>query len=243
MKAIVLAAGFGTRLRPLTNNTPKPLLPLGDRSVIEYNLLLLKKYGITEVAVNLHYHGEKIRKALGDGRKLGMQLLYSEEPQILGTGGGIKKVSRFLSDGTFLALNGDILVDINLDKVVELHRLKKSTATMVLREDPNVEAYGAIELDSKGRIRRFLGQPDWQGEKLSPYMFTGIHVLEPQIFQYIPSQRFSPITDAYRAMLKKGERLFGYLMKSYWRDLGTPQSYRQAKADLKKGTARLSYII
>ena len=107
MKAIILAAGFGTRLRPLTNNTPKPLLPVGDRPLIQYNLMLLKKYGITEVAINLHYHGEKIRETLGDGRKLGMQIVYSEEPEILGTGGGIKKVSRFLSDGTFLAIRTD----------------------------------------------------------------------------------------------------------------------------------------
>ncbi|HXC62365.1 MAG TPA: NDP-sugar synthase [Nitrospiria bacterium] len=241
MKAIVLAAGFGTRLRPLTNNTPKPLLPVGDRPLIQYNLQLLKKYGITEVAINLHYHGEKIREALGDGRQLGMQILYSEEPEILGTGGGMKKAARFLSDGTFLAINGDILVDINLDKVVEFHRLKKAAATMVLREDPQVDTYGAIELDSEDRIRRFLGRPVWQGKKLSPYMFTGIHVLEPRILEYIPSHGFSPITDAYVAMLKKNEGLFGYLMKGYWRDLGTPESYQQAKTEIKEGTVRLSY--
>lgn len=242
MKAIILAAGFGTRLRPLTNNTPKPLLPVGDRPLIQYNLMLLKKYGITEVAINLHYHADKIRDALKDGREMGMQILYSEEPEILGTGGGIKKVSRFLSDGAFLAINGDILVDINLDKLVEFHRLKKAVATMVLREDPDVETYGKIELDSKSRIRRFLGQPAWQGEKLTPYMFTGVHILEPQILEYIPARGFSPVTDAYLAMLKKDERLFGYLMKGYWRDLGTPESYQQARAEIGKGSVRLSYI-
>jgi NDP-sugar pyrophosphorylase family protein len=242
MKAVVLSAGFGTRLRPLTNHIPKPLLPVGDRPLILYNLMLLKKYGITEVAINLHYHGEKIREALKDGRDLGMQILYSEEPEILGTGGGIKKVSRFLSDGTFLVINGDILVDINLDKVVEFHRLKKATATMVLREDPEVERYGKIEIDSKSRIRRFLGQPAWQGEKLAAYMFTGVHVLEPRIMEYIPSRGFSPVTDAYLAMLKKDEKLFGYPMKGYWRDLGTPESYQQAKDEINKGTVRLSYI-
>jgi NDP-sugar pyrophosphorylase family protein len=242
MKAIVLAAGFGTRLRPLTNNTPKPLLPVGHRPLIQYSLLLLRKYGITEVVINLHYQGKKIQQALGDGRTLGMQIRYSEEPEILGTGGGMKKASRFLSDETFLAINGDILVDINLDKVVEFHRWKRSAATLVLRKDPEVESYGTIEIDSKSRIRRFLRQPDWQGERLSPYMFTGIHVLEPIIFKYIPDQGFSPITEAYRTMLKRDERLFGYPMKGYWRDLGTPQSYRQAKADLKKGAVRLSYI-
>ena len=242
MKAIVLAAGFGTRLRPLTNNTPKPLLPVGDRPLIQYSLLLLKKYGITEVVINLHHQGKKIEQMLGDGRTLGMQILYSEEPEILGTGGGMKKASQFLSGGTFIAINGDILVDINLDKVLEFHRWKRSVATMVLREDPDVETYGAIELDSKGRIRRFLRQPDWEGEKLLPYMFTGIHVLEPKIFKYIPSHGFSPVTEAYQSMLKKDERLFGYPMKGYWRDLGTPKSYQQAKADFKKGAVRLSYI-
>jgi NDP-sugar pyrophosphorylase family protein len=242
MKAMILAAGFGTRLRPLTNNTPKPLLPVGDRPLIHYNLMLLKKYGITEVAINLHYHGQKIRDVLKDGRELGMRILYSDEPEILGTGGGIKKVSHFLSDGTFLLINGDILADINLDKVVEFHRLKKAAATMVLREDPDTESYGKIELDAKNRIRRFLGQPVWHGEKLAAYMFTGIHILEPRIFEFIPSQGFCPVTDAYLSMLKTGERLFGYLMKSYWRDLGTPESYERAKSEIVKGAVRLSYI-
>src|SRR3954466_14571451 len=126
MKAILLAAGLGTRLRPLTDNMPKPLLPVGDRPLIEYNLMLLKKYGITEVAINLHYHGEKIRECLKDGRDLGMKILYSEEPEILGTGGGIKKISHFLSDWDLLGINGGILVDIDLDKVVEFHRMKKA---------------------------------------------------------------------------------------------------------------------
>ncbi|HLB02569.1 MAG TPA: nucleotidyltransferase family protein, partial [Nitrospiria bacterium] len=154
MKAMILAAGLGTRLRPLTNNLPKPLLPLADRPLIHYNLLLLKKYGITEVIINLHYHADKMKKVLGDGSDLGVRISYSEEPEILGTGGGVKKASRFFANRSFLLMNGDILVDVNLDKVVEYHLKKKATATMVLRQDPEVEQWGVIETDVQGRIRR-----------------------------------------------------------------------------------------
>lgn len=242
MKAMILAAGLGTRLRPLTNNLPKPLLPLANRPLIQYNLLLLKKYGITEVIINLHYHGDKLKKALGDGSSMGMQVSYSEESEILGTGGGVKKVSAFFADRSFILINGDILVDVNLDKVVEYHLRKKATATMVLREDPEVDQWGSIEVDSQGRIRRILQRGEWTGERLAKYMFTGVHVLEPRIFSYIPGGRFYSIIDSYIEMLKKGERIFGYIMTGYWLDLGTPERYRKAQIDLERGAQNLSYL-
>ena len=242
MKAMILAAGLGTRLRPLTNDLPKPLLPVASRPLIHYNMLLLKKYGITDVVINLHYHADKLRKALGDGSELGMRITYSEEPEILGTGGGLRKVCAFFSNRSFILINGDILVDINLDKVVEYHLKKKAVATTVLREDPEVEQWGAIEIDSQGRIHRFLGKGDWEGEKLSKYMFTGIHVLEPRIFSYIPGSGFSTIIDAYTEMVKKDERVFGYIMTGYWMDLGTPGRYQKAHHEMGKGLLKLSYL-
>jgi NDP-sugar pyrophosphorylase family protein len=242
MNAMILAAGLGTRLRPLTHNLPKPLLPVANRPLIHYNLLLLKKYGITDVVINLHHHAEKLRKALGDGSELGMQITYSEEPEILGTGGGLKKVSAFFANRSFILINADILVDINLDKVVEHHLKKKATATMILREDPEVDRWGVIEADSQGRIHRILGKGDWSGEKLSKYMFTGIHVLEPKIFSYIPGNGFSTIIDAYTEMIRKSERIFGYIMTGYWMDLGTPERYQKAHLDIEKGTLKLSYL-
>ena len=242
MKAMILAAGLGTRLRPLTNDLPKPLLPVASRPLIHYNLFLLKKYGITDVVINLHYHADKLRKALGDGSELGMQITYSEEPEILGTGGGPKKICTFFSNRSFILINGDILVDVNLDKAVEYHFRKKATATMVLREDPEVERWGTIETDSQGRIHRLLGKGDWQGEKLSKYMFTGIHVLEPRIFSYIPDGGFFSIIDAYTEMVKKNERVFGYIMTGYWMDLGTPERYQKAHQEIEKGLLKFSYL-
>lgn len=242
MKAMILAAGLGTRLRPLTDHLPKPLLPLGDRPLIHYSLFLLKKYGITEVMINLHHYGDKLKQALGDGSRLGLQIRYSEEPQILGTGGGIKKVSEFFADRPFFLINGDILVDVNLDNVAAHHLKKKASATMVLREDADADAWGAVEADSQGRVRRLLGRGDWKGERLNKYMFTGIHVLEPQIFAHIPGGCFYSIIDAYLEMLKGNERVFGYVMSGYWMDLGTPERYRKTHLDIEKGILKLSYI-
>ncbi|HTN43032.1 MAG TPA: nucleotidyltransferase family protein [Nitrospiria bacterium] len=242
MKAMILAAGLGTRLRPLTDNLPKPLLPLEDRPLIEYTLRLLRKYGLREVVINLHYQGEKIVQALGDGSRWGMKIRYSEEPQILGTGGGIKKMARFFSDEPFLVINSDILVEIRLDRLVEFHQRQNGTATLVLREDPEVDSWGAVGIDPQRRIRQFLGRPDWTGKALAKRMFAGIHVMDPRVLSYIPDQGFSTIIDAYLEMLQKGERLLGHEFGDYWMDIGTPERYRKAQEDLKGKRVRLSYM-
>lgn len=242
MRAMILAAGFGTRLRPLTSDLPKPLLPVGDRPLIHYTLLLLKRYGITEVIINLHHHGKKIADALGDGAALGMKIRYSWEQQILGTGGGIKHAAEFLSGGTFLLINSDILIDLNLDKLVEYHHRRKATVSMVLRADPDVAAYGAIELDGRDRVRRILGRGSQTGGPLRQFMFTGAHILEPSVLEWIPDKGFSSITDIYIAMLQRDEKLFGYVMKGAWMDLGTPERYQEANRLLASGRLKLGYL-
>jgi NDP-sugar pyrophosphorylase family protein len=233
MKAMILAAGLGTRLRPLTENLPKPLLPLEGRPLIEHTLLLLRRYGFTDVIINLHYQGEKIMRALGDGSRWGMTIRYSEEPEILGTAGGIKKVEPLLFEEPFLVINSDILVEIHLDRLIELHRRENAAATLVLREDPEVDRWGAVGIDSHNCIRQFLGRPDWTGEALSKRMFAGIHMMDPRVLSYIPGQGFSTIIDVYLEMIRKGERLVGQTIKEYWIDIGTPERYRQAQEDLK----------
>lgn len=242
MKAMILSAGLGTRLRPLTNHLPKPLLPLEGRPLIEYTLRLLRKYALTEVVINLHYHGDKIRQALGDGARWGMKIRYSDEPQILGTGGGIKKMARLLPEEPFVVINSDILVEARLDRLMEVHRRQKAAATLALREDPEVEAWGAVGIDFHHRIRQFLGKPDWKGEALAKRMFAGIHVMDPRVLSYIPDQGFSTIIDAYVEMLQKGEPLFGHACTEYWLDIGTPERYRKAQNDLKEKRVRLSYL-
>ncbi|MDC4224358.1 MAG: nucleotidyltransferase family protein [Candidatus Manganitrophus sp.] len=242
MKAMILAAGYGTRLRPLTNDLPKPLLPVGPRPLIYYNLLLLKKYGITDVFINVHYLADKIIKEVGNGLRLGMNITYSEESQILGTGGGIKNIQTAIARGTFLVVNADILIDLNLDKLVEFHHRKKGAATLVLREDPEVDRFGAIEVDPKDQIRNILGKTTWNGEKARRMMFTGVHVMEPHVMDYVPPRTFYSITDAYVEMLRKNEKLFGYVTRGYWNDIGEIDRYKKADRDLKQGKIRLSYI-
>ncbi len=241
MKAIILAAGLGTRLRPMTNHLPKPLLPVGGRPVIVYNLLLLKRYGITEAIINLHYQADKIIRALGDGTTFGMTLRYSREPEILGTGGGIRKAARWLAQGSFLVMNGDILVDVNLDRLVEFHHRKRALATMVLREDPDPDAWGAVEVDGQGRIRQLLGQLDCCGEQLTKLMFTGVQVMQPRVLDYLPARGFASIIDTYLAMLRQGERVFGYAMRGYWLDIGTEARYQEAIEGFRRKRIRLSY--
>jgi mannose-1-phosphate guanylyltransferase len=259
MKAMVLAAGLGTRLRPLTDQMPKALLPVEGRPLIHYPLLLLKRYGITDIVINLHHHGRKIVDALDDGRALGLHLQYSWEPTILGTGGGIKQARGLLGDSAFFVINSDILVDLNLDAVVEFHRRRHAMVSMVVRDDPDVARYGTIELDGQDRIRTIIGHGGHGGHggqggqggegfgsvgagALRPFMFTGVHLLEPSVFDAIPGHGFSSITDVYIAMLQRDEQLFGYVMTGAWMDLGTPERYQEANRLLGAGRLRLSYL-
>ena len=242
MKAMILAAGLGTRLRPLTNDLPKPLLPVGGRPLIYYNLMLLKKYGITDVFINVHYQREKIIQELGNGSQFGMNITYSEEPEILGTGGGIKNIQSAIARGTFIVINADILIDLNLDKLVEFHHKKKGVATLVLREDEEVEQYGVIEVGAKDQIHNILGRAQSKTDRVRRLMFTGVHVMEPRVMDYIPFAKFYSITDAYIEMLRHNEKLFGYLMRGYWNDIGVLERYKKADVDLKSGKVRLPHI-
>jgi len=239
---MILAAGLATRLRPLTNELPKALLPVANRPLIHYTLLLLKRYGITDIVINLHHHGKKIADALGDGATLGVRIRYSWEPTILGTGGGIKQARQFLTGGTFLVINGDILIDLNLDKIVEGHHRRKAAVSMVVRADPDAATYGAIELDGHDRIRRMLGRGSQTATPLRQFMFTGVHLLEPSVIEAIPGSGFSSITDVYISMLLRDEKLFGYVMKGTWMDLGTPERYREADRLLGAGQLKLGYL-
>src|SRR5438552_8545786 len=152
MKAMVLAAGLGTRLRPLTDTLPKPLLPVAGRPLLEWNLLILKRHGITEVIINLHHLGEQIVRALRDGARLGLRLAYSHEPTLQGTGGGIKQATPFLKDGPFLVLNGDTLSDCDLTALIAAHRVSGALATLAVRDDPEAASWVPVTLDVRGRI-------------------------------------------------------------------------------------------
>ena len=231
MKAMILAAGYGERMRPLTNSIPKPLLPINGKPILYYTLQLLKKNRISEVVINLHHMPDMIMGAFGDGSSFEMKIHYSCEKEILGTAGGIKAAEGFLKDETFLVINSDILVDIDINKVLEFHKQKRAVVTMVLRQDTAVDRYGAIEIDSDGRIRRFLGKPEYKRSLLlKKMMFTGIHIVEPEIFDEIPSKKYCGITEEiYPKLINKNTPIYGYEFNGYWIDIGTPERYEKAK--------------
>ena len=243
MKGVILAAGFGRRLQPLTDHLPKPLLPVGGRPMIYYTLLLLKKYGITDVFINLHHHGDKIINEIGNGARLGMRIAYSEEPEIMGTGGGIKRLAPVLGGGgAFIVINSDILIDLNIDRLVAFHQKKKGAATLVLRQAADLPACRAVAVDSKDQIRDIRGKREWRGTPSRRLTFTGVHVIEPRVLDYIPYGRSHCIIETYLEMLRYREKLFGYLTRGYWSDLGQIDRYRTADRELQEGTLKLSHI-
>jgi NDP-sugar pyrophosphorylase family protein len=226
---MILAAGLGTRLRPLTDRLPKPLLPIGDRPMIEYTLGWVAAAGIRDVMINLHHKGDLIRQALGTGERFGMAISYSEEPVILGTGGGLKRVERFFQGEPFLIVNADVLTALDPTALIRSHAARRPLATLVVRRDPDASAYGALGLDAAGVIRRFLGRGPEANAPLEDVMFTGLHVLDPRVLNAIPPDRFSPITDQYIAIVERGDPLHGLLTDATWVDIGTPERYQDAQ--------------
>lgn len=248
MKAMVFAAGYGERLRPMTDKLPKALIPVAGRAMIEYPLLLLKHYGIREIIINLHHLGEKIETYLGDGRRLGLEITYSWEKNLLDTGGGLLMAKPFLAGGTFVVINSDVIIDLDVKKLIEQHRGGTATATLVLRADALADQYGAIETSKDNRLRRFLGfeaPAIAQVGPLQKFMFTGVQVLEPKIFAYLEaekSERFGTTKAAYPRMLTQGEPLYGFPFEGYWQDLGTLVRIKEAEKQLAAGEVRLHFL-
>jgi NDP-sugar pyrophosphorylase family protein len=248
MKAMVLAAGQGTRLHPLTERIPKALVPVAGRPMIEYSLLLLKRYGIHDIIINLHHLGDQIESYLGDGRQLGLQISYSKEPELLDTGGGLLKAKPFFQGGPFIAINTDVLIDLSLSELIEFHTKKGAAATLVLRPDPLADQYGSMEIDSDGRIHRFLQAriASTLSVPTTKLMFTGVQVLEPRVFDYMESEdrvrKFSTTKDTYPRMLLHQAKLFGFRFDGFWQDVGTASRIKEAEESLAGGRATLHYL-
>lgn len=240
---MILAAGLGTRLRPLTDTMPKPLLPVSGRPLILWNLLLLRRYGVTEVIINLHHLGHLIEQELGDGSQLGLRISYSREPVLLGTGGGLKQAAPFFDGRPFLVLNGDTLLELDLGEVARFHERRDGVATLVLREDPEVARWGTVEVDERQRILSINGRGRPAGgpsATIRRRMFAGVHVVDPRVLRDIQPGRNSSIIEAYLLAIERGEPLFGYEMTGYWSDVGTPERYAQAQRDAGAGLIDLA---
>lgn len=241
MKAMLLAAGLGTRLKPLTNKIPKPLIPVNGIPLIFYNLALLKKYGIWEVVINLHYRGEQIQSLLGDGSRFGFKLQYSYEKNILGTGGGIKRAERFLKKDPFLVMNADIIIDLSLKRFLQKHHTKHGMATLVVIKSPHADQYGPLFVNRRGQIGAFLKPPRKSGA-YQKTIFAGVHLVGREIFASLPANKKTCIIrDSYIPLLQSGRTFFAHVNRGYWNDLGTPSRLKQTERDLKSGRVRLSF--
>jgi NDP-sugar pyrophosphorylase family protein len=238
MKAMILAAGLGTRLRPLTDSLPKALLPVAGTPIIVWNLGLLRRHGITDVVINLHHLGARIEQHLGDGARFGMRVSYSHEPVILGTGGGIKQVESFFEGDSFLVLNGDTILDVDLDAVARFHLAREALATMVVRADPDPDRWGAVELDERQRVVRITGRGRKDVTRANKRMFAGVHVMHPRLLASVPPGRESSIIDAYAREIERGAAIAGFEMTGYWSDVGTPERYAQVQRDAEAGLIR-----
>ena len=243
MKAMILAAGLGTRLRPLTNARPKALLSIAGKPLVVWNLLLLRNHGLTEVIINLHHLGTLIEEFLGDGTRYGLHISYSREQTLLGTGGGIKQAESFFEGKPFLVLNGDTMLDLDCGALMRFHSAGRSLATLVLRQDPQVERWGVVEVNSRQEVISINGR----GGASSPLsgvrqnrMFAGAHVIHPRLLHDVPKGRESSIIDAYVRAMERGEIVRGYDMAGYWSDIGTPERYTQVQRDADVGLAFLS---
>jgi len=235
---MILAAGRGERLRPLTDTVPKPLVRVNGRALIDYAIDSCRDAGITDVIVNLHHFGDQIRGHVGDGSAHGVHVSYSEEPALRGSGGGILQARAMLGDDTFVTLNADTIIAIDLERVIAAHRARRAAATLVLRKDPRMERFGVIRLETDDRVGVFLDtRRPGAVEPLEPFMYTGVQVLEPTVFSYMPtgSAPFSITELTYPAMLRAGEPIHGYRFEGTWITVGTPEELAAAERELATG--------
>ncbi len=239
MKAVVMAGGEGSRLRPLTIQRPKPMVPIVGRPVAEHILQLLKDHGITEVVMTVQYLASNIEDYFGDGSQFGMKIHYSREETPLGTAGSVKNAQEFLKDDTFLVISGDAMTDYNLTKIIEFHREHRAKATLTLAHVPNPLEYGVIITDEGGRITQFLEKPSW-AQVFSDTINTGIYVLEPEVLDYFePNTVYDFSNELFPLMMKKNDPLFGYVAEGYWCDVGNLTEYMRSTADVLQGQAQI----
>jgi len=238
MKAVIMAGGEGTRLRPLTCGRPKPMVPVANKPVMEHITELLERQGFRDIAVTLQYMPDLIKEYFGDGREFGLKIRYYVEEKPLGTAGSVKNAEEFLDD-TFIVISGDALTDIDLKKAVDFHMSKGAMATLVLKRVDIPLEYGVVITDESGRIVRFLEKPSW-GEVLSDTVNTGIYILSPEIFRYMRKNEFFDFSkDLFPVLLKEGKPLYGYITDDYWCDIGDISAYMQSHVDILEGKVKV----
>jgi len=241
MRAVLMAGGSGTRLRPLTCDLPKPMVPILNRPIAEHIINLLKRHSITEVVATLHYLPDVLRDYFQDGSDFGVQMTYAvEEDQPLGTAGCVKNIAELL-DETFLVISGDSITDFDLTGAIEFHKQKKSKATLILTRVPNPIEFGVVITDEQGRIRRFLEKPS-TSEIFSDTVNTGTYILEPEVLEYLPANTECDFSkDLFPLLLAKDEPMYGYVAQGYWCDVGHLDAYREAQYDALDRKVKLDF--
>jgi mannose-1-phosphate guanylyltransferase / phosphomannomutase len=235
MKAVVMAGGEGTRLRPMTASMPKPLLPIVNKPIMEHVLRLLKRHGITETVVTVQFLASLVRNYFGDGEEVGMVLHYATEEVPLGTAGSVKNAEDLLSDGTFLVISGDALTDFDLTDLVKFHHDKGALVTVCLTRVPDPLDFGITIIDDDGKVQRFLEKPTW-GQVFSDTVNTGIYVMQPEVFEHVAKgESVDWSGDVFPQLLELGLPIYGYIAEGYWEDVGTHESYFRAQADVLSG--------
>jgi NDP-sugar pyrophosphorylase family protein len=238
MKAVILAGGEGTRLRPLTLAIPKPVVPVVDRPFLRHQLDLLGRVGVDDVVLSVAYQPERIQEVFGDGSPLGKRIRYAVETTPLGTGGAVKNAEPFL-DSTTIVLNGDVLTDVDLPRVLEEHRSSGAAATLVLAPVANPSAYGLVECDASSRVRRFVEKPD-PSQITTDTINAGIYVLQTSTLALMPPGVNHSIERAFfPALLARGDLVRAYVHRGYWIDIGTPEKYLQVHRDILRGLFRV----
>mgnify|MGYP000579576244 CR=1 FL=1 len=240
MKAVIMSGGFGTRLRPLTCNIPKPMVPMVNKPMMEHIVNLLKKHGITEILATLFYQSDIITSYFGDGENFGVKMNYKKAEADYGTAGSVRNAAEFL-DKRFIIISGDVLTDFDLTKAIAFHEEKKAKATIVLTRAKNPLQFGVVITNNEGKITRFLEKPSW-GEVFSDTINTGIYIMEPEILQLIPYQKdFDFSKNLFPHLLEKNMGLYGYVAEGYWRDIGNLNEYQEAHFDILNNAVQISY--
>jgi NDP-sugar pyrophosphorylase family protein len=239
MKAVILAGGEGTRLRPLTLSAPKPVVPVVDRPFLRHQLDLLASAGVREVVFSVAYRPERIQAVFGDGSAFGFKIHYAFEESPLGTGGAVKNAEPFLDERT-VVLNGDVLCDLDLSAVVATHVARQASASIVLAPVPNPAAFGLVETDADMRVRRFLEKPTPE-EITTNTINAGVYVLETRVLELVPPGVVHSIERGFfPALLARGDLVLGPVHRGYWIDIGTPEKYRRVHRDILSGAFSVS---
>ncbi len=233
MKAVIMAGGEGTRLRPLTYNQPKPMIPVANRALMEHVVGLLKRHGFEDIVVTVGFQADGIQNYFGNGAEFGVRIVYANEEFPLGTAGSVRNAMQEL-DEPFIVVSGDVLTDIDLSAVVNFHKEKKGVATMALRSVTNPLEFGIVITRQDGTVERFLEKPSW-GQVFSDTINAGIYVFEPEIFDFVGPGQVDFASDVFPRLAAEGHLLYGYVTDGYWEDIGTLEAYARAHQDILDG--------